>query len=188
MRDFIRLGGVLFIITAAVALVLAVGNNATFQKIDDRTAQAKINAQQDVLKGVGTVLEDTATKIDVKEGTAVKEITEFTTESGEVAFAVACSPKGYGGEISMMVGINQDLNVTGISIIDNAKETPGLGARVGEPKFYEQYMGKLKNIGISKSVPKDNEIQAITGATISSKAVTKGVNDAINAVGEVLGK
>lgn len=185
MRDFIRLGGVLFAITAAVALVLAVGNSMTYQKIEDLKVQSKLEAQQKVLTGV-ELAQNSARELDVPNGTSVTSITVYKTQDGENVFAVSCSPKGYGGEISMMVGVNGKLAVTGVSIIDSANETPGLGARVGEPEFYSQFDGKTKDIIVIKSEPKKNEVQAVTGATISSKAVTDGVNDAIKAVEEVL--
>lgn len=188
MRDFIKLGGILFIITAAVSFVLAIGNNATKERIDLLTKQAKAQAQVEVLEGVGDIDISTAKEFDVPDGASVTALTGFNSSDGKRYFAVAASPKGYGGEISIMVGVDEKLTVTGVSIIDNANETPGLGSRVGEPAFYEQFLGKTKNIGVIKNQPSGNQIEAVTGATISSRAVTEGVNDAIKAVEGVLGK
>ncbi len=188
MRDFVKLGGILFIITAVVALVLAIGNNATKDKIAGLTKQAKAGAQIQVLKEAGEIDISTAQEYEVPEGTSVTAVTGYKAADGKRFYAVSASPKGYGGEVSIMVGIDEKLNVTGVSIIDNSKETPGLGSRVGEPSFYKQFIGKTKNIIVSKSQPSGNQIQAVTGATISSRAVTEGVNDAIIAVEGVLGK
>lgn len=175
-------------ITAAVSLVLAVGNAVTKDRILEIAEQTKKEAQQTVLSGVGEVLPETAYEIEVAQGTSVTALTKYLTEEGKQVFAVACSPMGYGGSISMMVGVDEKLNVTGVSIMDSSKETPGLGANVGVSSFYGQFIGKTKDISVKKSSPKGNEVEAVTGATISSQAVANGVNDAVNSVGEALDK
>jgi Na+-translocating ferredoxin:NAD+ oxidoreductase subunit G len=89
------------------------------------------------------------------------------------------TPSGYGGELTVMVGISSpDAKLTGIKILKQ-NETPGLGAKSTEPEFFKQFAGKnLKTpLEVSKQA-KGEEIQAITAATITSKAVVKGVNEA----------
>ena len=83
----------------------------------------------------------------------------------------------------MIVGVDNDLKVTGVEIISQS-ETAGLGAKCTEDGFKAQFVGKTENIAVTKNGAKDNEIDAITSATITSKAVTKGVNDAISVVKE----
>ncbi len=75
MRDFVKLGGILFIITAVVALVLAIGNNATKDKIAGLTKQAKAGAQIQVLKEAGEIDISTAQEYEVPEGTSVTAVT-----------------------------------------------------------------------------------------------------------------
>jgi electron transport complex protein RnfG len=191
VRDFIRYGGVLLLITASVALVLAAGNQLTEQKIYELDAETRSAAAQEVLRGIGEITANSGITHEVKEGTSVLRVLQYNlngADSGVSAFVAECAPAGYGGAISVTVGVDTDLRVTGVSITDNSKETPGLGARVGEPAFYRQYTGKTEQIGVSKGQPSENEVQAVTGATISSTAVTKGVNDAVDAVREVLGR
>ncbi|NLB81100.1 MAG: RnfABCDGE type electron transport complex subunit G [Clostridiaceae bacterium] len=189
MREYIRLSGTLFVITAVVALVLAIGNNITKDRIAELSKQTTAEAQLTVLGDKNNIDIKSSKQIEyTKPESSVTTITQYQTDDNSSVFAVACSPKGYGGEISMMVGVKDDLTVINISIIDNAKETPGLGSEVGNPEFSDQFIGKGADIKVSKSMPADNEIQAVTGATISSKAVTKGVNDALAAVQEVLNK
>ena len=97
-------------------------------------------------------------------------------------YAIKVAPKGYGGPVEIMVGISTDGKVTGIKILSHT-ETPGLGANAPQPKFSDQYKDKptKDKLEVVKTVPsKENQIQAITGATITSKAVTLGVNDAID--------
>src|SRR3712207_8052036 len=80
----------------------------------------------------------------------------------------------------MMVGITTDGKVSGIKILSHS-ETPGLGANAETPQFSGQYKDKpAKELEVVKGTASaDNQIAAITGATITSKAVTKGVNEAI---------
>lgn len=89
-------------------------------------------------------------------------------------------PQGYGGPIPITVGLDLDGKVTGVRVASAAeglKETPGLGVKITEPEFKDQFIGKcgpavqLKNDG--------GEIDAITAATISSRAVCNGVKKGI---------
>jgi electron transport complex protein RnfG len=101
--------------------------------------------------------------------------------------------KGYGGIIGMTVGVNADGKITGV-IIGSNNETPGLGSRTTEPDFTGRFAGiSLKDVlnnaltVVKQNKKEANEIQAVTGATISSRAVTKGVQAALDAVAVVQG-
>lgn len=87
------------------------------------------------------------------------------------------SNEGYGGDISFMLGIQADGTVNGISIL-SISETAGLGMRATEPEFYEQFSGKqVEQFAYTKSgAQADNEIDALSGATITTNAITNGVN------------
>jgi electron transport complex protein RnfG len=95
-----------------------------------------------------------------------------------IAFRVF--PQGYGGPIPITVGIDLKNKITGVKIASAAeglKETPGLGAKVGEKDFIKQFAGKSESEVVIK---KDGgEIDAITAATISSRAVCKGIRQGI---------
>ena len=116
----------------------------------------------------------------------MKKIYEGKTKDKKViGHCIKVEPIGYGGAISMIVGVGDDGKVRGVKII-SMSETPGLGARANEPGFTDAYKGKSGDIKVKKSgTPADNEISAISGATITSKAVTEGVNLAV-AVAESL--
>ena len=87
------------------------------------------------------------------------------------------SHEGSQADISFSVGIQNDGTLNGYSIT-SISETPGLGVLVQEEPFYSQFEGKSEeSYAVVKTAPAaDNEIQAVTGATISSRAVTNGVN------------
>lgn len=90
------------------------------------------------------------------------------------------SPKGYGGKIEMMIGFDTQLKVVGIEYISMA-ETPGLGMNAKtDVKFNSQFKGK--------QAFSDDELEAITGATVTSKAVNYGVNLASDMIKEAVGQ
>jgi electron transport complex protein RnfG len=98
-----------------------------------------------------------------------------------IGWALPMSAKGYGGDIQLLVGIDKQENITGVKVLEH-KETPGLGSKISEieykqtePEFLKQFKNKpVDDIVLTKNKTEKN-IQAITGATISSKAVTEAV-------------
>ena len=104
--------------------------------------------------------------------------TVYRADSG---YVVEVTPSGFGGEIDMVVGISADGTVTGVSII-SMSETSGLGANATKEGFRAQYLGKTGALAVSKD---GGEIDALTGATITSRAVTRGVNSALTAASEL---
>ena len=116
------------------------------------------------------------------------ELTEFPDESGIVSrvykgangYAVEVTPGGFDNTITMMVGIDTEGKVLGISIISHS-ETAGLGAVAagnGEKSqaFRDQFIGQSGSVSVSKD---GGEIDAITGATVTSRAVCDGVSAAL---------
>jgi electron transport complex protein RnfG len=101
------------------------------------------------------------------------------TSSGKpVAYISSTAGKGYSSYIAMLVSLDTDLKIKDVKILHHG-ETPGLGDQVEDITFLGQFKGKsLSQIVLLKSETKEN-IQAITGATISSRAVTNGVKDAV---------
>ena len=89
--------------------------------------------------------------------------------------AISVSPRGYSGPIEMLVGVDPKGKVSGVKILSQ-RETPGLGAGIVKPSFLKQFIGKSSKDPIE---PK-KDIDAITGATISSRAVCEGVRDALS--------
>ena len=171
--EIMRVGLILFVITAVAALVLAYVNKVTAPVIKEQHEQKMQEAMEKVLPGAGDFKK---TEFEITDNLCVSEIYE-----SDAGFVVMAAPKGYGGEISMVVGIGKDISVTGISIISQS-ETAGLGAKCVDLGWQEQYVGKTEGIEVSKNGAKGNQIDAISSATITSKAVTRGVNDAIEAV------
>ena len=108
----------------------------------------------------------------------------FAAEKGgkAVAYIVPAESKGYGGKIKMLVAVTADSKVIDFSILEH-NETPGLGDNAQKPEFRQMFAGKgADKLEVTKDPANKDNIQAMTGATISSRAVTKGVREAVEAV------
>lgn len=125
-------------------------------------------------------------KVDISlQGTNAEVHRALDSDGNTVGFAVATSAHGYGGDIKVMTGIDCDGVVIGINVYDNSGETPGLGANTSTQTFMSQYSGVEADKGfvVSKNASKEPDkhpVDAVTGATISSNAVTSAVNEAID--------
>lgn len=86
--------------------------------------------------------------------------------------------RGYGGDITIMAGINTEDTVTGVEIVSHS-ETAGLGANANTPAWLSQFSGKTQGLSVVKNLPQGNQIQAVTSATITSKAVTGAIDEAL---------
>lgn len=98
-----------------------------------------------------------------------------------VAYVVPAQGKGYAGVIQMLAAVTPDGKAIDYKVLKHA-ETPGLGDKMVEPKFRKQFAGKTaKDMEVVK-VPTDKNIQSLTGATITTRAVTTGIKEAVDAV------
>jgi electron transport complex protein RnfG len=99
-----------------------------------------------------------------------------------VAYIVPGESKGYAGAIEMLVAVSPDLKVMKYTIT-KSNETPGLGDKAKEPKFADQFIGKdAEHLEVTKDPSKTELIQAISGSTITSRAVTLAVKNALEEV------
>jgi len=112
----------------------------------------------------------------------VTEVVQGAADGKTNGYVVTVVSKGgYGGDITMSVGISAETNmVTGVDFL-SMSESPGLGDNAKKPEFNTQYVGKkADSFKVVKEPPKsDDEIKAITGATITSRCVTNGVSAAL---------
>ena len=170
----LRLAGTLFLIAALVAVALAGVNGITAPAI------AELNAQK-TQEAISAVL----------PGGFDSEITDFADASGIVSkiyqgangYAVEVGPGGFDNTITMMVGIDNEGKVLGISVVSHT-ETAGLGAvaAAGTPAgiaFRDQFVGASGSVSVTKD---GGTMDAITGATITSRAICVGVNAALDVV------
>lgn len=157
---------------AALEAYKAVSPQATdFGYNDDLLASAK-NELLGMLEAAGKDYGNTEITVVVEARDSNKEVIGYV-------FSVL-SKDGYGGDINICVGTSLDGTITGIEIVEHG-ETPGLGMRATEPEFRDQYKDKqVDEFILTKSGKQaDNEIDALSGATVTSRAVTNSVNVAL---------
>lgn len=167
---------VLLIICVVAALLLAVTNNVTAPKIAEVNAQNEAYARQVVFADADSFGEE------FTNDDGIKLVPALDKDGATIGYVVVTVEKGYGGDISVMTGVDLEGKVTGVSIL-SMSETAGLGANATKESFLKQFVGKISGIGVNKGTPAENEIKALTGATITSKAVAKAVDAAIEAAG-----
>lgn len=172
IRYYLRLTLTLLIISVVVSGLLGLTNFITKDKIDAISADKTADSMREVL------LAETYTPVDY-----IGENIAAVYKADDVGFVVEVTPSGFGGTIDMVVGISTDGTVTGVSII-SMSETSGLGANASKDSFRAQYVGASGTVALNKD---GGEIDALTGATITSRAVTEGVNTALAVAAELLG-
>ena len=113
-------------------------------------------------------------KFEEKEINGVKYISVLDSEGKEIGKIFEVKSFGYGGDIYFKVGVDNEMKIKKIKIKEH-NETPGLGAKITDEKFLNQFTGKTKEEIYLKKDKSEGEIDAITGATISSRAIVEGV-------------
>ncbi len=180
LKDILIPTVALLIICLVSTTLLAVTNNVTKEKIALNAVKTEKASRMLVLpegKQFGQVT-------DLGEGLTY---CEGTNDSGDIAgYVFTSGAKGYGGTVSVMIGIDTEGTITGVEILSHS-ETPGLGANSVKPEFKSRFVGKSGTLTVDKNSNEGQNIQAITAATITSKAVTSAVNAATAAFDQITG-
>ncbi len=183
-----RLMLVLGLITFVCALLLGVVNQVTAPLIEQNKVNTRNTAMEELIpnatfEDMNTVMsaeEVAAAGISLPAGrtaAAISGVYKATVDGQEAGYCVQVNPKGFGGALTIIVGVRTDSTIAGIKVTGHA-ETPGLGAKAQtDSEWVAQYQGAAADGQLM--VSKDGgTINAITGATITSRAVTDGVNTA----------
>ena len=171
-KDIVIPAVALFAICLVASVLLALTNNVTAEKIAQNLVETEKASRMVVMPQAVSFGEAEAKE----NGLTVCEALDDKQEV--VGYVYTSSAKGYGGSVGVMVGIDNDGVVTGIEILSHA-ETPGLGANATSDDFKSRFVGKSGELTVDKNSNDGQNIQAITAATITSKAVTSAVNAAI---------
>jgi electron transport complex protein RnfG len=173
MRDLTRLILILTVIAAAAGLLLAVTNQVTADPI----AKAARRESVEALKAVLPEFDNDPATCALTVQAAGRAWTFFAARRGGTfvgAAFEAASAKGYGGEIRLMIGVNADQSLRQVRVLAQ-QETPGLGAKIAQAPFISQFERRPVD-GTTWAVRKDGgDFDAVTGATISSRAVLDAV-------------
>lgn len=177
MKEAFNLSSKLFIITAVAAIVLALLNSATEPIIEARAEEELQNSLAIAFPGGSEFvpLGQEGFKAYVDEKSPIKEV--YDVDSGQGYVYLVESKGGYGGPIKFIVGI-KDQETLGFSVLSHS-ETPGFGAAITEEGYDQGITGVNTSgeVGYNLS-PADNEIQAISGSTITTKCISNGINAA----------
>lgn len=191
----------IFLITLIAGVLLGATYMITKEPIEEAEKNAKIEAYSKVFEDAADFHDDwDASIIDASygelfesqgiEGVTINEVITAVDKDGAVLgyCITVTSSKGYGGDVTIVVGIRNDNTVNGISFL-TLNETPGLGMKAKEERFYSQFANiKTEKFRLTKSgASSDDEIDAISGATRTSNAVTSSVNGALLYKNSVLG-
>jgi len=176
MKEIVKLCLVLTIIGAACAAVMAFVDQETKAPIAKSKAAEKVDAMKIVVPSSDNDLAKDAVTIEDKDLGSTLTFFVAKKEGAAVGAAfIVVAPNGYAGNIEIMVGVDTAGAVTGLEIIKHA-ETPGLGSKIATPAFKGQYIGTSIKDPAQWAVVKDGgTFKQITGATISSRAVTTAI-------------
>lgn len=176
----VLLGGVYEMTASVIAAKQEAENLKTYQSVYMDAAGFKANEE----------LTEKALAADLSayDKVTVSEIMNATDASGNVIghLVISTSKAGYGGAVTLSVGVTNEGEITGIGFIE-INETPGLGMKAQDDEFKGQFIGKSApqlNLVKGGGASGDDEINAISGATVTSNAVTNAVNAALKLVSE----
>ena len=181
MRDTLKLSLFLLVVAGVSGAGLSYVNDLTSPLIEKQILQNKIDSFKEVYPQADKVENESATWLKSPYDPALKEVNIVYRNGAPVGIIYAVETKGYSGPISSLIGFDiSSLKLTAIKVLSQ-RETPGLGAKAKESPFQDRYKNKNSAVPleVTKTAPaKEHQIQAITASTITSKAVTKGVNAA----------
>lgn len=195
MNKIIKNTLILTAITVIAGAALGAVYEITKAPIALAQAEAKQEACQEVFPEADAfelmeVDADAAVKAaeDMGALATVDEVYAAKVGSDIAGYVITTTDKeGYGGDIQISVGIMNDGTINGISIL-SISETAGLGMNAEEPEFYNQYAGvKTDSFYVSKDGGNGEPIDALSGATITTRAVTGAVNTALGYYQNALG-
>ncbi|MDO4609001.1 MAG: RnfABCDGE type electron transport complex subunit G, partial [Clostridia bacterium] len=187
--DVITPTAVLSIICIVVTLALSGTNLLTKDKITKLAELARKDAMVKLVDADEFVEKTQNLKVDKKNEKITYNLA--VKDKKTIAYIFTVDEQGYGGVVSVMTAVDTKGKVIAVDILDASNETPGFGKNVTKESFYTQYSGLKKGITVEKGGKADkdkNQINAVTGATISSTAVTTAVNQAIDFAAQIEAK
>ena len=168
----------LVIITVCAGLILGLVYGITKGPIEQQEIKKATEARQMVLPDATDFKQIALDGIDYdrEKYSDIQEVYEGTANGQAVGYTFSIVTTGYKPGLSLTIGISLDGKMTGVTIVSH-DETPGLGANATKPDFLDQFIGTDGPLTVGKTPSgAENEIQALTGATITSKGVTNAVN------------
>lgn len=164
MKEYIRFSLVLFVIAGLASGILAYVNSISKPIIDENQKKAEISARKSVLPKASNFIEKKINNFEYFVG--------IDKDKKPVGYTFIAYGPGYSSTVQTMVGVKSDFSIENIQIIYQS-ETPGLGANCVKPDFQKQFSNmKIPSLAVDKD---GGKVVSLTGATISSRAITKSI-------------
>ena len=188
MRDILRTSFRLLLITVVAGLALGVTNAVTKDPIEAQAIAAADSARRSVLPDAVEFKDVNDYMSDVALIESIDNAYVGLKDGMPVGFTAQTTVRGYGGDIEIIVGMSMDGAITGVSIGgSNFSETPGLGAKAMDEDWSGQFKGIAPEELDGHEITLNEDVDAITAATITSQAVTDGINAACRFIFDLIG-
>lgn len=156
----LNIGARLLVICLVVAAVVSLVNEVTKTRYAEIQLEEQQNAMASIFGATGIAVAELGNDVyQVRQGERI------------LGYCVQVVTAGFGGDMTLMVGFYSDRSIAGVQILSHS-ETPGLGAKASDAAYLAQYQGKSGTLSLGE------DIDAVSGATISSRAVLSGVTAA----------
>lgn len=171
MKYILKLGLILMVYALIAGLLLGVVNHVTRPQIKKQKRKKQLSAKKAVIPEANFFEKDTINGLPFDKAYKSKE------KGAVLGYIVKGQAKGYSSTVKLVVGLNKDFSIKNIEIVSQ-QETPGLGAKCENKGFKKQFenLSNPENIYVKKD---NGKIAALTGATITSRAVSKAVRESI---------
>lgn len=161
----------LFVICLVATTLLAFANNITAPLIEKNAIETENQSRSEIFENA---------KFAEKSYNSTDYILATNQKGETIGMIFTTTSKSYGGDLTVMTGVNMDGTVKKIQIL-SINDTAGLGMKAQTDEFKNQFSGLINGIKVAKNSAdaSNNEILALTGATVTSNAVTVAVNEAL---------
>lgn len=184
MREFIKLPLILFLVAMVAGALLGVTNELTKEPIRMQNELALKNARDELFVDSEFIeISDSPLFVEYEN---VQKIYKANKGGQLAGYIITLTTKGFAGDVLISVGVNIDGKYTGL-IVGTNSETPGLGAKASENEFSGQFAGKKDILLVKGEASNDNEVSAITAATITSQAIVDGATQAVEISSKIVG-
>lgn len=192
MKEYLRLGLTLMILGIVSASILSIINSQTAPIIAEAAKEASYGAYYEIYENSEQDV-DSFNEIDPQEFETIQasypNVNEvLLAEDGSantIGYVFTTTSNGYGGEMVNAIIIDTEGGIVGYRNLSNG-ETPGFGAMIDSEEYYSRFDGKSVEDAdsLTSGTSADNEIEAISGSTVTTNAVLTGLNDAVGAFHE----
>lgn len=171
----------LFVICLVATTLLAFANSVTAPIIEELAVKTEMESRKKVLTLAENFTDENTNGVSYALG--------VDKDGKEIGMVFTTTAKSYGGEILVMTGVDMDGRVSGVELL-SINDTAGLGMNATKSEFKDQFIGLINGVKVMKNSSNhdNNEITALTGATITSQAVADAVNTALADFEAVTGK